>query len=77
MNKDVFPTRFWKEWLAADEDKRIKILQRTIVARELMDYRLVLLKNTKISMKFIREMTARELNEFIEDLENVRVERKP
>ena len=76
-NYEDVPSKFWNDWLDSDEDERIKLIQKTMIARESAEYLLLRLnqnkvKNkSKIDEKFIREITARNINYFLQDFEQV------
>lgn len=77
------PEQFWTDWLAADEENRLKMVEKTMIARELAERLLSILavaskdgKKSKISKKFIQEMTARQVNDYFEDLEAVLLTKK-
>ncbi|MFH1916786.1 MAG: hypothetical protein ABIJ21_05970 [Nanoarchaeota archaeon] len=72
------PEQFWTDWLAADEETRLKMVEKTMIARELAERLTSILstplkngKQFKINKRFIKETTARQVNDYFEDLENV------
>lgn len=74
--KEEIPVKFWNDWLDSDEEKRIKLVQATMVARESAEYLLLRLKKSKVDKKFIKYTTARHINDYFQDLEQAMLSRK-
>ncbi|MCX6709951.1 MAG: hypothetical protein NTV63_03315 [Candidatus Woesearchaeota archaeon] len=72
--------KFWNDWLKADSEKRINMVQKTLIARELSDYLLLRLANakdrSKIKKSFIKWTVARQVNDYFEDFESVLLSKK-
>jgi hypothetical protein len=72
--------KFWNDWLKSDSEKRIKMVQKTLIARELSDYLLLRLADakdkSKIKKSFVRWTVARQVNDYFEDLESVLLSKK-
>jgi hypothetical protein len=70
MKRDI-PKKFWNDWLNAGEDERIRLVQKTMIARELAEHLALKLVKTKMQRKLINEMAARNINDYFQDLEEV------
>jgi len=70
MKRDI-PKKFWNDWLNSGEDERIRLVQKTMIARELAEHLALKLVKTKIQRKLINEMAARNINDYFQDLEEV------
>ena len=68
MKRDI-PEKFWNDWLNAGEDECIRIVQRTMIARELAEHLALKLAKAKVQRKLINEMAARNINDYFQDLE--------
>jgi hypothetical protein len=72
--------KFWNDWLKSDSEKRIKMVQKTLIARELSDYLLLRLADSKDSSKikksFVKWTVARQVNEYFEDMESALLSNK-
>jgi hypothetical protein len=75
MKRDI-PEKFWNDWLKADEDGRIRLVQKTMIARELAEHLALKLSKTKMQRKFIKEMAARNINDYFQDLEQFMISKK-
>jgi hypothetical protein len=75
MKRDV-PEKFWNDWLNAGDDERIRLVQRTMIGRELAEHLALKLAKAKIQRKFIDEMAARNINDYFQDLEQVIMSKK-
>jgi hypothetical protein len=75
MKRDI-PEKFWNDWLKADEDERIKLVQKTMIARELAEHLALKFSKTKMQRKFIKEMAARNINDYFQDLEQFMISKK-
>jgi hypothetical protein len=62
------PARFWNRWLKADTEQRIKMVKKTLIARELAEY--MLIKSGKTQNPFFKQFAARSVNDYFEDLES-------
>ena len=60
---------FWNDWLKADEDKRVKLVSQTMIARDLAEHMMHKLGRTKIKKSYYKNFTARTINEYFQDLE--------
>jgi len=70
MKQDI-PEKFWTDWLNADEEQRIKLVQKTMIARELAEYAALRFAKSRIKKTFIKELTARTINDYFQDLAQV------
>ena len=52
MRQDI-PEKFWTDWLKADEEQRIKLIQKTMIARELAEHAALRFAQSKIKKTFI------------------------
>jgi predicted nucleic acid-binding protein len=75
MKKNI-AEKFWNEWLEANEDGRIKLVQNTMIARELAEHLTLKMAKAKIQKRFIKEMAARNINDYFQDLEQCMITRK-
>lgn len=75
MKKDILEN-FWIEWLEANEDERIRLVQKTMIAKELSEHLTLKLAKAKVQNKFIKEMAARNINDYFQDLEQVIASKK-
>jgi hypothetical protein len=75
MKRDV-PEKFWNDWLNAGEDKRVKLVQKTMIGKELAEHLALKLAKAKMQRKFISEMAARNINDYFQDLEEAVMSKK-
>jgi hypothetical protein len=67
--KEDTPTKFWREWLNADELERIELLKKTMIVKELSEYMLIKFKDAKLGKKYVLNYAARSFNDYLQDLE--------
>jgi hypothetical protein len=70
------PEKFWSQWINSDEEDRIKLLQQTMLVKELNEYLKIKFKKTKISKKFILDYASRFVNDYLKDLEQTIYQQK-
>jgi len=70
------PKRFWSQWITSDEEDRIKLLQQTMLVKELNEHLIIKFKKTKISKKFILGYASRFVNDYLQDLEQTIYQKK-
>jgi hypothetical protein len=63
MKRDI-PEKFWNDWLNAGEDERIRLVQKTMIAKELAEHLVLKFVKAKMQRKFINEMAARNINDY-------------
>jgi len=70
------PEKFWNNWLKADEDERIRLVQKTMIARDLTEHLALKFSKTKMQNKFIKELAARSINDYFNDLEQFMISKR-
>ncbi len=73
LEQDI-PTKFWNKWLDSDEEKRIKLVKKTLIARNLAEHLASKLKTKNIN--HIKDIAARAINDYFKDLEVVLMARR-
>ena len=68
-------TKFWNDWLDADEEKRIQIVKKTLIARELTERLRLITKGSKLKKSHIEDLVAHQVNDYFQDLENAMLAR--
>jgi hypothetical protein len=63
------PMKFWRTWLAADELKRLKMLRKTMIVKELSAHMMSKFSGAKLQKGFAEEFAARLVNDYFQDLE--------
>lgn len=75
-DSDDMPAKFWIKWLESDELQRIKMLQTTMLVKDLSAYMLIKFKGSKLRKGFAPDFAARMFNDYLQDLEMTMVTKR-